>query len=301
MYCLDLSKAPREEQSSEEDTASCSSLSSMSRSSSCSSSSSSDEKMKRKGKGKLRLSKTKNKIKKARKHHKVTDVRKRGKTLVKCWFYPLWSKFIFHLLVFNIWDLPFSRSFSLSLSLTREVKSEARSTNVCSILCSIFRRGRGGNPRVEPSYLIQKLIEKFTLWRYVTHPLMQTGTIHVYSHCSLAERKWTASIALASDSTATPPLPVAGFPVLCSPSNSETRQYGEFWRGLWRRCKASMFGSFRRKLQRTSKDLLTAFAEEERCSCLFSHRLWQKFYISSVAYCVQRARGGNVQFILGDL
>ncbi|CAL8338023.1 unnamed protein product [Boreogadus saida] len=73
-----LSKAPREEQSSEEDTASCSSLSSMSRSSSCSSSSSSDEKMKRKGKGKLRLSKTKNKIKKARKHHKVTDVRKRG-------------------------------------------------------------------------------------------------------------------------------------------------------------------------------------------------------------------------------
>ena len=43
---------------------------------------------------------------------------------------------------------------------------------------------------------------------------MQTGTIHVYSHFSLAERKWTASIALASDSTATPPLPVAGFPVL---------------------------------------------------------------------------------------
>ncbi|CAL8235884.1 unnamed protein product [Boreogadus saida] len=74
-----LSKAPREEQSSEEDTASCSSLSSMSRSSSCSSSSSSDEKMKRKGKGKLRLSKTKNKIKKARKHHKVTDVRKRAR------------------------------------------------------------------------------------------------------------------------------------------------------------------------------------------------------------------------------
>ncbi|CAL8240973.1 unnamed protein product, partial [Gadus morhua 'NCC'] len=34
--------------------------------------------MKRKGKGKLRLSKTKNKIKKARKHHKVTDVRKRA-------------------------------------------------------------------------------------------------------------------------------------------------------------------------------------------------------------------------------
>ena len=26
--------------------------------------------------------------------------------------------------------------------------------------------------------------------------------------------KWTASIALASDSIATPPLPVAGFPVL---------------------------------------------------------------------------------------
>ncbi|CAL8396978.1 unnamed protein product [Gadus morhua 'NCC'] len=37
------------------------------------------EKMKRKGKGKLRLSKTKNKIKKARKHHKVTDVRKRAR------------------------------------------------------------------------------------------------------------------------------------------------------------------------------------------------------------------------------
>ncbi|CAL8388328.1 unnamed protein product [Boreogadus saida] len=74
-----LSKAPREEQSSEEDTASCSSLSSMSRSSSCSSSSSSDEKMKLKGKGKLRLSKTKNKIKKGRKHHKVTDVRKRAR------------------------------------------------------------------------------------------------------------------------------------------------------------------------------------------------------------------------------
>ncbi|CAL8406484.1 unnamed protein product [Arctogadus glacialis] len=72
-------KYPREEQSSEEDTASCSSLSSMSRSSSYSSSSSSDEKMKRKGKGKLRLSKTKNKIKKARKHHKVTDVRKRAR------------------------------------------------------------------------------------------------------------------------------------------------------------------------------------------------------------------------------
>ncbi|CAL8300778.1 unnamed protein product [Gadus morhua 'NCC'] len=76
-------KAPREEQSSEEDTASCSSLSSMSRSSSCSSSSSSDEKMKRKGKGKLRLSKTKNKIKKARKHHKVTDAAKEPVALLK--------------------------------------------------------------------------------------------------------------------------------------------------------------------------------------------------------------------------
>ena len=54
----------------------------------------------------------------------------------------------------------------------------------------------------------------------------------------------------ALDSTATPPLPDAGFPVLCSPSNSDTKQNCEFWRGLWRRCIASMFGSYCRKLQR---------------------------------------------------
>jgi hypothetical protein len=33
-----------------------------------------------------------------------------------------------------------------------------------------------------------------------------------------------------------------------------------------------MFVSFRRKLQRTAKDLLTAFAEEERCSILHGQR-----------------------------
>ena len=54
------------------------------------------------------------------------------------------------------------------------------------------------------------------------------------THCtwsSLAERKWTASMVRASDSTATPPLPVAGFPVLCSPSNSDSKQYGEDFDG----------------------------------------------------------------------
>ena len=35
----------------------------------------------------------------------------------------------------------------------------------------------------------------------------------------------------ASDSTATPPFPVAGFPVLCSPSNSDSKQYGEDFDG----------------------------------------------------------------------
>ncbi|XP_063744118.1 uncharacterized protein LOC134867469 [Eleginops maclovinus] len=77
-----LSKAAKED-SSEEDTASCSSnSSSMSQSSSCSSSSSSsddddDDKMRRKGKGKAKLRLTKNK-KKMKKHHKA-DVRKRAR------------------------------------------------------------------------------------------------------------------------------------------------------------------------------------------------------------------------------
>ncbi|KAK5849783.1 hypothetical protein PBY51_014089 [Eleginops maclovinus] len=77
-----LSKAAKED-SSEEDTASCSSnSSSMSQSSSCSSSSSDDDdddddKMRRKGKGKAKLRLTKNK-KKMKKHHKA-DVRKRAR------------------------------------------------------------------------------------------------------------------------------------------------------------------------------------------------------------------------------
>ncbi|CAL8266003.1 unnamed protein product [Merluccius merluccius] len=81
-----LSKGAKEE-SSEEDTASCSSnMSSMSQSSSCSSSSSDDDedddKMRRKGKGKGKLRLTKNKMKKVKKHHRA-DVRKRGQNVVE--------------------------------------------------------------------------------------------------------------------------------------------------------------------------------------------------------------------------
>ena len=97
-----------------------------------------------KGQGKTQTFKDKEQNKEGQEAPQSDWCRKRGKTPVKRWIYPLWSKFIFHLPLSSTFEIDLSPGHSAFLWVWPERLKVKREAQMSVKFCVLFSEGGGG-------------------------------------------------------------------------------------------------------------------------------------------------------------